>query len=101
MAGSAVLELTLGGHRKGYEVVGDLVFARRKEGGRERGADEGKKEKERRRWSPGGGRHGSECAVVSEEEEERKGRKQPTAGERATNKLPGRSQRQVKQRRRG
>lgn len=92
MAGSAALELTPGTGR-GYEVVGDLVLARSKGSG-------GKKEKEGRRlvgrwWES----RGSECAVVSEE---KKGKKQPTAaGERATNKLPGRSQRQVKQRRRG
>lgn len=50
-----------------------------------------------------GGRHGSECAVVSEKEkeEEEEGGEEAATGERATNKLPGRSQRQVKQRRRG
>lgn len=47
---------------------------------------------------PDGGRRGSECAVVSEVEEMVENQ---SAGERATNKLPGRSQRQVKQRRRG
>lgn len=50
-----------------------------------------------------GGRHGSECAVVSEVEKEEEDEvvENQSAGERATNKLPGRSQRQVKQRRRG
>lgn len=73
MAGSAVLELTLG--RKGYEVVGDLVFARRK--GRRHGRE--------RKKTVGfdGGRHGSECAVVSgggggEEAAESNGRGQRT-----------------------
>lgn len=47
----------------------------------------------------GGGDGGetSECAVVSKKEVE----KRTATGERAANKLPGRSQRQVKQRRRG
>lgn len=66
MAGSAALELTLG--RKGYEVVGDLVFARRK------GSRKGRERKKTVRFD--GGRHGSECAVVSEKEE---GKKRPTA----------------------
>lgn len=60
MAGSAALELTLG-IGKGYEVVGDLVLARRE--------GEGRKERERKKTVGfDGGRHGSECAVVSEEE---------------------------------
>lgn len=97
MAGSAVLELTLGA-QEGVRSSRRSCLRAKEERGRGKG-DKEKKEKERRRWGSGGGRHGSECAVVSEEEG--KGKKQPTAGERATNKLPGRSQRQVKQRRRG
>lgn len=61
-----------------------------------------KKRRKEETVGPDGGRHGSECAVVSEvEEEEEEMVENRSAGERATNKLPGRSQRRVKQRRRG
>lgn len=94
MAGSAASKLKPGTGR-GTEIVGDLVLTKRRRRRRAIG-----KEKERRRvgGAPDGGRHRSECAVVSEEEVERQS---AATGERATNKLPGRSQWQVKQRRRG
>lgn len=61
-----------------------------------------KREKEKEieweyRSGSGGGGETSGCAVVSKKEVE----KRTATGERAANKLPGRSQRQVKQRRRG
>ena len=85
-----------GGIVRGHQVVDD----RHGEGEEREREREREKEKERE-WEHRGGGEPSECAVVSKKEVEKRTATAGRGQRGRANKLPRRSQRQVKQRRRG